>query len=328
MTRILAISDLHQGTLVHPPSGTRVVSQLQLIESLISRNPDVVFIAGDLQDYMWNDGLKTNSNLVKNSIRADDVLNRLNDSEIPVYFVWGNTDIMDCEKETTSAATPLTDEIREWFSEEFSNFHDCHKHVHKIHDFIVIGFQDANETDMYSSGKCWEEPIIHRELRPMIEKMNTEERKNLILLTHTPPRGILDFSSLGSRNIGSYYFREIIDDFQPKLSIFGHVHYLGGYSRFCGRTQCINVSSFGLAVSHEILFGQSAFEIILDSESDEISTTMIVPHYWEGKKQKPFVEYRKCQECGRFAPFARKQFKYCRICLGARRMQNHDSRQD
>ena len=67
---------------------------------------------------------------------------------------------------------------------------------------------------------------------------------------------------------------------------------------------------------------------IIDPELDDISTTMIVPHYWEGKRQKPFVEYRKCQECGRFAPFARRQFKYCRICLGARRIQNQDLKQD
>jgi Icc-related predicted phosphoesterase/ribosomal protein S14 len=326
LTRILAISDLHQGTLVPPPSGTRVVSQKQLIENLISRNPDAVFIAGDLQDYMWNDGSEENVSLVRKSISSDEVFTKLNNADCPVYFVWGNTDIMDCEKE--SSTTPLTDEIRSWFVEEFTNFHDCHKKVNKINGFSVIGFQDANKTDMHSTGKCWEEPEIHQELRPMVEGMSVAERKNLIILTHTPPRGLLDFSSLGSRHIGSFYFREIIEDFQPKLAIFGHVHYLGSYTKFCGRTQCINVSSFGLAVSHEILFGQSAFEIIMDPNSEEISTTMIVPHYWEGKKRKPFVEYRRCQECGNFAPFARRQFKYCRICLGSRRIQNQDLNQD
>ncbi len=175
---------------------------------------------------------------------------------------------------------------------------------------------------MYSSGKCWEETEIHHELRPIIDDMSIKTRKKLIILTHTPPRGLLDFSSLGSRHIGSFYYREIIDDFQPKMAIFGHVHYLGSYTEYCGRTQCINVSSFGLAVSHDILFGQSAFEIKIDPKSENIDTTMIVPHYWEKKRQKPFVEYRKCQDCGNYAPFARRQFKYCRICLGTRRIQN------
>ncbi|MHA1978202.1 MAG: metallophosphoesterase family protein [Candidatus Hodarchaeales archaeon] len=327
MTRILVISDLHQGTTVDPPSGIRVVTQNHLIENLIARNPEAVLIAGDLQDYMWNEGKSSESvSSVKKRITADPVLSTMNEADPPVYFVWGNTDIMDCEKETADTTdTPLTDEIRDWFTKEFSNFNDCHKQIHKMSDFTLIGYQDANKTDIYSSGKCWEETVIHHELRPIIENLSTEQKKQLILLTHTPPRGILDFSSLGSRHIGSFYLREIIDDFQPKVSVFGHVHYLGGYTKYCGRTQCFNVSSFGLAVSHDILFGQSAFEIQLDSGSEEISTSMIVPHFWEGKRKKAFVEYRSCQGCGRYAPFARRQFKYCRICLGSRRIQNQDA---
>ncbi len=324
MTRILVISDLHQGTSISPPSGIRVVTQENLIKNLIAREPDAVLIAGDIQDYMWNDGKSDDSvSSVEKSIEADPVLTALNDADPPVYYVWGNTDIMDCEKETSE--TPLTEEVREWFSTEFSNFHDCHEKILKMSNFIILGYQDANKTDIYSSGKCWEETTIHHDLRPIIESLSNEQKKQLILLTHTPPRGILDFSSLGSRHIGSFYLRELIDDFQPKISVFGHVHYLGGYSKYCGRTQCINVSSFGLAVSHDILFGQSAFEIQLDTDSEEISTSMIVPHYWEGKRKRAFVEYRSCQGCGRYAPFARRQFKYCRICLGTRRIQSQEA---
>ncbi|MHA2157120.1 MAG: metallophosphoesterase family protein [Candidatus Hodarchaeales archaeon] len=324
MTRVLVISDLHQGTSISPPSGIRVVTQENLIKNLIAREPDAVLIAGDLQDYMWNDGKSDDSvSSVEKGIESDPVLTALNDADPPVYYVWGNTDIMDCEKETSE--TPLTDEVREWFSTEFSNFHDCHEKILKMSNFTILGYQDANKTDIYSSGKCWEETTIHHDLRPIIESLSNEQKKQLILLTHTPPRGILDFSSLGSRHIGSFYLRELIDDFQPKISVFGHVHYLGGYTKYCGRTQCINVSSFGLAVSHDILFGQSAFEIQLDTESEEISTSMIVPHYWEGKRKRTFVEYRSCQGCGRYAPFARRQFKYCRICLGTRRIQSQEA---
>jgi Icc-related predicted phosphoesterase/ribosomal protein S14 len=321
LTRILAISDLHQGTAVAPPLGTRVVTQEQLIEKLIAREPDVIMIAGDLQDHMWNSG-DSNSSVtsVKKAILADRVIKSLNEADMPVYFVWGNTDIMDNEKEKLE--TPITDDIRQWFTDEFTNFHDCHKQVLSLDEFTIVGYQDANKTDPLSAGRCWEEPEIHHELRPIIEKLTKKQRDQLILLTHVPPRGILDFSSLGSRHIGSFYLRELIDDFQPKLAMFGHVHYLGGYSLYCGRTQCVNISSFGLAVSHEILFGQSAFEIVLEPNSEEIPTTMIVSHYWKGKKRQDFVEYRTCQGCGRHAPFARPQFKYCRICLSKRRLQN------
>ncbi len=321
MTRILAISDLHLGTVINSPLGIRVDTQERVITELIAREPDIIMIAGDVQDHMWNDG-KTSASIpiVKKAIKEDPIINSLNSAQIPVYFVWGNTDIMDCEKETIE--TPITDDLRIWFTDEFTNFHHCHKQVHKVDNFTVVGYQDANKTDPYSSGKSWEEPTIHHDLRPIIERLTKEQKDQLILLTHAPPRGILDFSSLGSRHIGSFYLRELIDDFQPKLAMFGHVHYLGGYSLYCGRTQCINISSFGLAVSHEILFGQSAFEVVLDPESEEISTTMIVPHFWEGKKKQNFVEYRTCQGCGRHAPFARRQFKYCRICLSTRRLQS------
>ena len=56
MTKLLAISDIHQGTVISPPSGIRVVTQAKLVTDLIDRNPDAILIAGDLQDYMWNDG--------------------------------------------------------------------------------------------------------------------------------------------------------------------------------------------------------------------------------------------------------------------------------
>jgi Icc-related predicted phosphoesterase/ribosomal protein S14 len=304
-----------------------VVTQEKLISNLIDRSPDAIMIAGDIQDYMWNDGTTPESiSSLKKSILEDPVIELLNKAKIPIYFVFGNTDIMDCEKETES--TPITDEMRDWFSEELPNFYNCHLEKFEIDGYTITGYQDANETDQYSSGKCWDETQIHKEFRPFLEKLTNEERKNLILLTHTPPRGVLDFSSLGSRHIGSFYLRELIDDFQPKMSMFGHVHYLGGYTMFSGRTLCLNVSSFGLAVSYDILFGQSAFEVTLDHSEEDIATTMIVPHFWEGKSKYPFLEYRKCQGCGRFAPFARRQFKYCRICLGTRRIQNQPVNQN
>ncbi|MHA1543421.1 MAG: metallophosphoesterase family protein, partial [Candidatus Hodarchaeales archaeon] len=138
MTKLLTISDIHQGTDISPPSGISVVSQSKLITNLLDRNPDAVIIAGDLQDYMWNDGTTPElENSVKKSILDDPVLETLNKAKIPVYFVFGNTDIMDCEKETET--TPLTDEIREWFSNEFTNFFDCHMKKFTIEEYTITG---------------------------------------------------------------------------------------------------------------------------------------------------------------------------------------------
>lgn len=326
--KLIALSDLHQGNPISPPSGTKVISQEDLIQNIIDRNPkpDGILIAGDLQDYMWIEGTNSKSiSKVKKLLKKDPVFNALNKASFPVVFVWGNTDILDFEKEGALQKydnTPYTDELRTWFSDEFTNLHNCHINTKYIDNLPIIGYDDANKT-IDPSGKCWEEPQLLEGLLKLIKDFDTSQRKKAIILTHTAPRGILDFSSLGDKHIGSFFLREIIDDYQPLLSVFGHIHYCGGYSEFIGRTLCLNVSSFGLAVSHDILFGQSAFEIEIDEkESKILSTKMIVSNYHYGKKQRSFVEYRQCQACGRYSPFARRQFKICRICLASRRMEN------
>ena len=66
----------------------------------------------------------------------------------------------------------------------------------EIDKYTITGYQDANETDQYSSGKVWDETQIHKEFRPFIENLTNEEKKNLIILTHTPPRGrVLELNS-------------------------------------------------------------------------------------------------------------------------------------
>ncbi len=275
---------------------------------------------------MWIEGTNSKSiSNVKKLLKKDRVFNALNKASFPVIFVWGNTDILDFEKEGAQQKydnTPHTDELRTWFSDEFTNLHNCHINTKYVDNLPIIGYDDANKT-IDPSGKCWEEPQLLEDLIKIVKGFDTSQRKKTIILTHTAPRGILDFSSLGDKHIGSYYLREILEDYQPLLSIYGHIHYCGGYSEYIGRTLCLNVSSFGLAVSHDILFGQSAFELEIDEEEGSvISTKMIVSNYFYRNQKRAFVEYRKCQACGRYTPFARRQFKICRVCLAARRIEN------
>ena len=44
-----------------------------------------------------------------------------------------------------------------------------------------------------------------------------------ILITHTPPKGILDLTSAG-KSIGCEDLRASVDKLQPRVHIFGHVH--------------------------------------------------------------------------------------------------------
>ncbi|MFX0014401.1 MAG: metallophosphoesterase [Promethearchaeota archaeon] len=324
--KLIAISDLHQGNPISFHSNIKVIPQEKLIFNLIKRKPDGILVAGDLQDYMWNLGVDAGSvSEIKVQLRNDPVFKTLNKSPVPVFFIWGNTDIMDFEKEWSE--TNVTNELRAWFCDEFQNLKNCHNQVQYIKGVPLLGYSDANKTTDNHSGKCWDEPTILKDFQNKLQDFKLE-KKPPIFMTHCAPRGVLDFSSLGGRHIGSYYLRELIETYQPILSIFGHVHYCGGYSEFIGKTQCINVSSFGIVVSHEILFGQSAFELHIDSNPYRVSSTkMIVSHYWEGKQKKAFVEYRHCQVCGRHTPFARKQFKTCRVCLAARRIEDRQKQQ-
>lgn len=64
-----------------------------------------------------------------------------------------------------------------------------------------------------------------------------------VLITHTPPKGILD-DSTRTNLLGCEYLRKKLDDVQPKLHIFGHVHASYGITEI-EQTTYINASSIG-----------------------------------------------------------------------------------
>lgn len=51
-----------------------------------------------------------------------------------------------------------------------------------------------------------------------------------ILVTHTPPYGILDRTMFGHHG-GSEAIKRVIDEHKPKLSVFGHIHESPGVER-------------------------------------------------------------------------------------------------
>ncbi len=54
-----------------------------------------------------------------------------------------------------------------------------------------------------------------------------------VLVTHTPPYGILDKTMFGHRG-GSEAIREIVDKHRPRLSLFGHIHESPGVEKVDG----------------------------------------------------------------------------------------------
>ena len=80
-------------------------------------------------------------------------------------------------------------------------------------------------------------------------ELGMEEHWNLIpsttdvLITHTPPMGILDVSRTG-RSLGCAYLRNKLEEIQPRVHVFGHIHSSYGQLKL-GKTHFINATSVG-----------------------------------------------------------------------------------
>ena len=66
-----------------------------------------------------------------------------------------------------------------------------------------------------------------------------------VLISHSPPRGVLDMSSDG-RSLGSEAVREIIDIKKPELVVCGHIHGSAGRTARLGHTSVINAGPDGI----------------------------------------------------------------------------------
>lgn len=68
--------------------------------------------------------------------------------------------------------------------------------------------------------------------------------ENGILISHSPPYGILDLSS-GGQHLGSKTVRRVIDEKSPHLVVCGHIHESGGRMEKLGRTAVVNAGPNG-----------------------------------------------------------------------------------
>jgi Icc-related predicted phosphoesterase len=62
-----------------------------------------------------------------------------------------------------------------------------------------------------------------------------------ILITHGPPKGILDIAQKDTR-AGSDALLNYIKQKQPKLVVFGHLHYCGGMKEMVDNCLCVNAA--------------------------------------------------------------------------------------
>lgn len=66
-----------------------------------------------------------------------------------------------------------------------------------------------------------------------------------VLVSHSPPKGILDISSDG-RSLGSQAVRDTLEQKKPELVVCGHIHGSAGKTKRCGDTTVINAGPDGI----------------------------------------------------------------------------------
>ena len=77
------------------------------------------------------------------------------------------------------------------------------------------------------------------------KKMLQDLQSSGVLISHSPPKGILDMSSDG-RSLGSEAVRESIGIKKPELVVCGHIHGSAGQIARVGSTTVINAGPDGI----------------------------------------------------------------------------------
>jgi Icc-related predicted phosphoesterase len=97
---------------------------------------------------------------------------------------------------------------------------NLHKKVVEVGSETFVGFGGSNPTPFDTLFEVPDEQI-YDSLAPIMVK-------DAILVTHAPPHGTFDGSNF-TGHLGSKAIARIVNEFAPKLSVFGHIHEARGF---------------------------------------------------------------------------------------------------
>lgn len=134
----------------------------------------------------------------------------------------------------------------------------CGRNVYSVHScpvvlgrFAIVGIEGAPRFPMrdgfdksYNKGYLlYPEPILSWHVGHW--KKSAFDGKQLIIVSHAPPYGILDFARrFGHRHIGNRPLREFLEsNGNALLCVSGHVHSQGARSERLGNTLVVNAAS-------------------------------------------------------------------------------------
>jgi Icc-related predicted phosphoesterase len=145
--------------------------------------------------------------------------------------------------------------------------YELHNTWLKIGSFLMIGLEGST-CGRGPSGEYLESDV---KLRLELAQEMLKPDDKLLVVSHTPPRGVLDRAMrFGDEAIGSLALREFIDECERVLLIIcGHVHKCGGRSEKLGKTTIVNVSS------HDSPFDRANIGWILIDEEENVHVEFI-----------------------------------------------------
>lgn len=145
--------------------------------------------------------------------------------------------------------------------------YELHSTWVKIGPFLIVGLEGST-CGAGLSGKYLESEI---KLRLELAEKMLQPNEKLIIISHTPPRGILDRAlRFGEKAIGSLGLRDFLEERDNScLVICGHVHNCGGHYEKLEKTIVVNVSS------HDSPFDPANIAWIVLDEKGNISVNFM-----------------------------------------------------
>ncbi|UCG95849.1 MAG: metallophosphoesterase [archaeon] len=139
---------------------------------------------------------------------------------LPVFSVFGN---IDPDKS-----------FFEEYERSHKNFHFIHLKRVKLKGYYIVGLGDFY-FDSYA-------------LRTF-ESLLKQKPEKTIVLSHYPPRGVVDKVDFGA-HVGSPELRRMIEKYKPPLFLCGHIHEAAGMGKL-GNTQVVNMAMRNILVESD-----------------------------------------------------------------------------
>lgn len=153
----------------------------------------------------------------------DDIIAALSDIEKPTVLVAGNAESHE----------ELAQACRSW-----PNAYVLHGNQTTLDDVTFYGIGGGIPITPFGA---WSWDFSEDEAKKLLQDM----QPGGVLISHSPPRGVLDTSSDG-RSLGSEAVRESIGIKKPELVVCGHIHGSAGRTARLGPTNVINAGPDGI----------------------------------------------------------------------------------